>query len=153
VGPSVPAVGFTFVTDFGVVNGQEETLGVGFHVASPENNLGGDIFTIGGIVSLEDGSVSYDYSGIGCSFSGNLGGEQNGVACRFSPVSSGGSGTEIGLQAYQCPQCAVRVDDFSTLFITTPEPATGGLMLLGFGMMMRKLYTQRRQRARQTNHS
>jgi hypothetical protein len=28
-----------------------------------------------------------------------------------------------------------------------PEPATGGLMLLGFGMMMRKRYTQWRQRA------
>jgi hypothetical protein len=35
--------------------------------------------------------------------------------------------------------------------VQTPEPATGGLLLVGFGMMMRKRYTQWRRRANQTN--
>jgi PEP-CTERM motif len=34
-----------------------------------------------------------------------------------------------------------------------PEPATGGLMLLGFGMIMRKLHSQRLQRSKQTHDS
>jgi hypothetical protein len=35
--------------------------------------------------------------------------------------------------------------------VETPEPATGGLMLVAFGVMMRKRYTRWRRRANQAN--
>jgi hypothetical protein len=57
---------------------------------------------------------------------------------------------------YDCPDCGTLIVKSDTEVIgalATPEPATGGLMLLGLGMMIRKRFTQRRQLAAQVTHS